>query len=198
MAVVQTIKERCQTCYSCIRNCPAKAIKVVEGQATVVEERCVSCGNCVRVCAQKAKVVDSRDMDLVKGFLSSDQTVVIMLAPSFPAAFAGVAADHLFEALLAMGFAHVEEVTTGVQLTVPKYQELLEKGDQECVIASYCPAVVGLIEKHYPQLISYLAPIDSAVTATGKYVKKKFPNAKVVLAGPCIAKKKKPGATNGI
>ncbi|KNZ68997.1 Fis family sigma-54 specific transcriptional regulator [Thermincola ferriacetica] len=189
MAVVQTIKERCQTCYSCIRNCPAKAIKVVEGQATVVEERCVSCGNCVRVCAQKAKVVDSRDMDLVKGFLSSDQTVVIMLAPSFPAAFAGVAADHLFEALLAMGFAHVEEVTTGVQLTVPKYQELLEKGDQECVIASYCPAVVGLIEKHYPQLISYLAPIDSAVTATGKYVKKKFPNAKVVLAGPCIAKK---------
>ncbi len=189
MAVVQTIKEKCQTCYSCIRNCPAKAIRVVEGQAMVVEERCVSCGNCVRVCAQNAKVVDNHDIEMVKSYLNSDQTVVIMLAPSFPASFPGVAANHLFEALEAMGFAHVEEVTTGVQLTIPKYQELIDKKSSDPTIASFCPAVVGLIEKHYPQLLNYLAPIDSAVIATGKFLRKKFSNVKVVLAGPCIAKK---------
>lgn len=189
MAVVQTIWEKCQTCYSCIRNCPAKAIRVVEGQATVVDERCVSCGNCVRVCAQKAKVVDSQDIDFVRESLISKSEIAIMLAPSFPASFPGLEANQLFEALRDLGFSHVEEVTTGVQLTVPKYQELIEQSCNKPIIASYCPAIVGLIEKHYPKLIDYLAPIDSAVTATGKYLRKKLKNTKVVLAGPCIAKK---------
>jgi len=59
MSVVETIKDKCKRCYSCIRNCPAKAIRVEEGQAEVIAERCIGCGTCVRVCAQNAKRIES-------------------------------------------------------------------------------------------------------------------------------------------
>jgi ferredoxin len=44
MTVVSTIKEKCRRCYTCVRKCPAKAIKVEEGQAKVVAERCIAWG----------------------------------------------------------------------------------------------------------------------------------------------------------
>ena len=39
----------CQDCYKCLRNCPAKAIRVENGRAAVIPERCVACGTCVAV-----------------------------------------------------------------------------------------------------------------------------------------------------
>jgi len=39
-------------CYTCIRECPAKAIRVKDGQAEVIPDRCICCGNCLRVCSQ--------------------------------------------------------------------------------------------------------------------------------------------------
>ncbi|MDZ7345906.1 MAG: 4Fe-4S binding protein, partial [candidate division KSB1 bacterium] len=57
MPVIWTLEEKCRRCYSCIRECPAKAIKVEHGQAKVIENRCLGCGHCVRVCSQGAKAV---------------------------------------------------------------------------------------------------------------------------------------------
>ncbi len=60
--LVFTIRERCRVCYTCVRECPAKAIRIIGGQAEVISERCIGCGNCVQVCSQKAKqVVDNTD-----------------------------------------------------------------------------------------------------------------------------------------
>lgn len=187
MSAIITIAEKCQTCYSCVRNCPAKAIKVEDGQSKIVDDRCISCGNCVRVCAQKAKKIDTRDLDSVRVYLKTQNTVA-MLAPSFPAAFPGVTAADLFTALLEMGFSSVEEVTLGIKLTVPKYRDHLDR-TEGTVIASYCPAVVGLIERQYPSLMPVLAPIDSAVMATAKYVRSINKFAEIVFIGPCVAKK---------
>ena len=63
MTVISTIKEKCRRCYTCVRKCLAKAIKVEEGQAKVVEERCIACGSCIKVCHQEAKSV--RDSTVV-------------------------------------------------------------------------------------------------------------------------------------
>ena len=89
MSVVSTIKEKCRRCYTCVRKCPAKAIKVEEGQAKVVEERCIACGSCIRVCPQEAKAV--RDSTgAVKELFWKHENVVACLAPSFPAAYCAV------------------------------------------------------------------------------------------------------------
>ena len=88
MSVIWTIEERCKRCYSCIRECPAKAIMVVKGQAKVIEERCLGCGHCVRVCSQGAKAVRS-GVERVLAFLSDGKPVAAMVAPSFPAGLPG-------------------------------------------------------------------------------------------------------------
>ena len=43
LAIVETVKDRCRTCYQCVRECPAKAIRIFDGQAEVMAERCIAC-----------------------------------------------------------------------------------------------------------------------------------------------------------
>ncbi|HNR32242.1 MAG TPA: 4Fe-4S binding protein, partial [Candidatus Hydrogenedentes bacterium] len=73
--LVTTIRERCRTCYTCVRECPAKAIRIVDGQADVISQRCIGCGNCVQVCGQHAKrVYDSTEAvkQLLAGATAAD------------------------------------------------------------------------------------------------------------------------------
>lgn len=53
--LVFTVKDLCRVCYTCVRECPVKAIKIINGQAEVINERCIGCGNCFMVCSQGAK-----------------------------------------------------------------------------------------------------------------------------------------------
>ena len=90
--LVYTIKELCRTCYTCVRECPAKAIRIVGGQAEVIDERCIACGNCTKVCSQGAKVFLNTTDRVVK-LLESDSPVAAIVAPSFPAEFSDIP-DH--------------------------------------------------------------------------------------------------------
>lgn len=188
MAVVKTRKDICKACYSCVRNCPANAVKVEMGQARVVEERCVSCGNCVRVCSQQAKEIESQ-VDEVRAMLAKKEKVVALLAPSFPASFYFIRPEELIDLMKDFGFSEIEEVARGVELTIPRYRDLITTGRVETLISSHCPAVVGLIEKQFPRLIPMLAPVDSAMLAAAKYMRQKHAKVRTVFIGPCIAKK---------
>lgn len=189
MPIITTIEHKCKACYSCIRNCPAKAIQVIDGQAKVIPERCVSCGSCVKVCSQKAKQVHSHLPDVVARIhADANQEIIAMIAPSCLVSFPDIQPDQLHQGLLNVGFTQVYPVTYGVDLTIPLYQELIEN-TTHTVISSYCPAIVGLIEKHFPSLIPNLAPIDSAVLALARYLRTKYREPYIVFIGPCVAKK---------
>lgn len=54
MPLIFTNKEKCNLSYTCIRVCPAKAIKIEDEHAHIIGNRCIGCGNCVTVCAQSA------------------------------------------------------------------------------------------------------------------------------------------------
>ena len=84
-AIVTTITDRCKRCYSCIRECPAAAIRVIDAQAKVIEERCIACGHCVKVCSQDAKQIFS-EIDDTYQLLQSGNAIAI-IAPSFAASF---------------------------------------------------------------------------------------------------------------
>ena len=47
---VRTVPDRCRVCFTCVRECPAKAIRIADGQAQVVAERCICCGKCQDFC----------------------------------------------------------------------------------------------------------------------------------------------------
>ena len=189
MPVVSTIKERCRRCYTCVRQCPAKAIKVEEGQAKVVRERCIACGSCIKVCRQEAKAV--RDsISAVKELFWNDEKVIACLAPSFPAAFPQAKPGQIISAVKALGFSEVMEVAFGAELVARAHAHWARKNGQKLFISSPCPALILYIKKYFPSLISNLAPIVSPMVAMGRVIKRSYcPGAKVVFIGPCIAKK---------
>ncbi|HPG37768.1 MAG TPA: [Fe-Fe] hydrogenase large subunit C-terminal domain-containing protein [bacterium] len=191
MPVVWTIEEKCKRCYSCIRECPAKAIKVENGQAKVIEERCLACGHCVNVCSQKAKAV-LNGVDNTLRFLKQGETIA-MLAPSFPAAYPKIEMGKLIGALRESGFSRVVEVAFGADLINRAYLKMVNdknNSGNRPFITSSCPAICSLIEKYFPELIGDLAPIVSPMVAMGRVVKKMYgDNVKVVFIGPCTAKK---------
>jgi len=187
MPVVSTIKEKCRRCYTCVRTCPAKAIKVEEGQAKVVRERCIACGSCIKVCRQEAKAV--RDsVSTVKELFWNNEKVISCLAPSFPAAFPQVKPGQVISAVKALGFTEVMEVAFGADLVA--HARWARKNGGRLYISSPCPALVLYIKKYFPSLVANLTPIVSPMMAMGRVIKRSYsPGAKVVFIGPCIAKK---------
>ena len=187
--IVSTISDRCKRCYSCVRECPAKAIRVIDGQAQVLQERCISCGHCVKVCSQDAKQVRS-DTALVKELLTSNNVSVAIIAPSFAAAFPDNY-KKLPSAIRKIGFSYVMETAFGADLISSQYIKELEQTNGNTVISSACPAVVTYIQKYFKELVPELAKVVSPMIAMGKYIKKQIgEETKVVFIGPCIAKKK--------
>lgn len=187
--VVETIKEKCRVCFTCVRECPAKAIRIRDGQAEIMGERCIGCGNCVRVCSQKAKRVLS-SLDNVKDILKSKVKKVAMVAPSFPAEFHDVDYKRMVGALRKLGFDHVHEVGFGADLVSMAYKKLIESNPDKAFIATTCPGIVAYVEKYYPELIPSLAPIVSPMVATARVLRKLYgKDMKLVFIGPCVAKK---------
>ena len=186
---VQTIRERCRVCYTCVRECPAKAIGISEGQAQVISERCVGCGNCVRVCSQGAKKVLDGTHEVAR-LLSSGNRVAALLAPSFPAEFEECEYEKVVGALRALGFHYVHEVGFAADLVARRYRALLAHERDGHYIASTCPSLVGYVERYYPDLVPRLAPIVSPMVAGARVLRHLYgSDVPVVFIGPCIAKK---------
>ncbi len=190
MSIIYTEKDKCKSCYACIRSCPVKAIKVEDRLAQVIRERCIVCGNCLEVCATGAKRVES-DTSLVWQLLSqSDNYLIAVVSSSFPAAMPEIAPGSFVSALKKLGFNEVMEDSFGAELIGREYRRLLGNQTGKPVLSSNCPAVVSYIEKYYPKLIGYMAHIVSPTIATGRFIKQHYnKKAKVVFIGPCVAKK---------
>ncbi|MFO8086535.1 MAG: [Fe-Fe] hydrogenase large subunit C-terminal domain-containing protein [Bacteroidales bacterium] len=189
-SLVYTLKERCRRCYTCVRECPAKAIRIVNGQAEVIQDRCIACGNCVRVCSQDAKVF-RKSIDQVRALVKSDHKVAAIIAPSFPAEFMSLPHHQTFAGMVkALGFDYVNEVAFGADLVAQKFKELIESDIHTKYISADCPAIVSFIEKYHPHLVGALSPIASPMVATARVLRTKYdPALKIVFIGPCIAKK---------
>jgi signal transduction histidine kinase/iron only hydrogenase large subunit-like protein len=188
-AFITTVKERCRMCYTCVRECPVKAIRITEGQAQVVGERCIACGNCARLCSQHAKILVSSVQE-VWALLHSGKPVAACVAPSFPAEFLETPYTQLVGMIRALGFQIVVEVSFGADLVAREYHKLLSQPSNQRYISTTCPAVVGFVERYYPDMVDALAPIVSPMIATARALRRIHgDDLQIVFIGPCIAKK---------
>ena len=181
-------KSNCKNCYKCIRHCPVKAIRFSGNQAHIIGNECILCGQCFVVCPQDAKqIVD--ETEKVKVLLQSGTPVIVSLAPSFIANYEGVGINSMRKALKKLGFYDVEETAIGATMVKTEYERMLREDERDVIISSCCHSINLLIQKHYPEALEYLADVVSPMQAHCKDIKNRFPNAKTVFIGPCVAKK---------
>lgn len=181
-------KSNCKNCYKCIRHCPVKAIRFSGNQAHIIGNECILCGQCFVVCPQNAKEIVG-ETEKVKVLLQGGDPVIVSLAPSFIANYEGVGINAMRKALKKLGFYDVEETAIGATVVKTEYERMLQEEERDVIITSCCHSINLLIQKHFPAALEYLADVVSPMQAHCKDIKNRYPNAKTVFVGPCLAKK---------
>lgn len=192
---IYTEQTECQDCYKCVRHCPNKAIRVENGQATVIPELCILCGICVTNCPAKAKHVRN-DLAKTRQLFTLRKNVIASLAPSFISEFSEFTPEQLIAALKKIGFCAVSETAIGADLVSMQVADILENAvknndGRKLFLSSACPSVVEYIKFKLPEFAPYITDIASPLLAHARYLKKVYGNENgVVFIGPCIAKKR--------
>ncbi len=185
-------QETCIKCYSCVRICPVKAIRVDVNTEfpSIINERCIGCGSCFSACSPGAISYRS-SIEEARAILASGEKVAAICDPTISGEFHDITDYRKFvEMIKHLGFAYVSEVSFGVDLVAAKYKELFENFKGKYHITANCPSVVAFIEKYYPDLIRNLAPIVSPMVAAAKVVRQKYgQELKVIYIGPLISTK---------
>lgn len=189
--LIATNTSKCNLSYTCIRVCPAKAIKIENGSSHIITSRCVGCGRCVVSCAQNA--IEYRDeIEEVKAQLISDnKSTIAIIDPTVAAEFIDITDTKRFISMIRMlGFDKVLDMSFGVDLIGVKYKELFNNFHGKFYISSNCPPIVGLVEKYHPTIIENLAPIVPPYIAMAKVARALYGNeSTVVYITACVAAK---------
>lgn len=191
---VYSEETRCQDCYKCIRECPVKAIKVVDGEAELMPEHCILCGHCVAVCPVGAKRVRD-DLRRAIHLVQRKRMVILSLAPSFAGEFATIPVTKLLAAIRKLGFYGVSETALGAQEVSAFVKHRIAGSTGGIMLSSACPSAVDLIVKYYPEFTECITGVYSPLLAHCLLLRKRYGNdIGIVFAGPCIAKKKEADA----
>ena len=182
----------CVKCYSCVRICPVKAIRVDAntGFPDIVDARCIGCGSCYKACSAQAIRYRS-SLEEVKKLLSSDRPVAAICDPTISGEFDDITDYRKFvEMIRALGFRYVMEASFGVDLIAREQKQVFDDFKGKYHITANCPAVVSFVEKYFPRLITNLVPLVSPMIATAKVARSLYgQHIGVVWIGPCIAAK---------
>ena len=180
-------KVHCKNCYKCVRNCPVKAIRVINHQAQILEDQCILCEKCTLVCPQNAKE-ELNMIPKIHDFLQAGGQVIASIHPAYVAEFGPDSLPALTAALKKLGISDAFDAAAGAYLVKTEYERLINERAQTLpTISSNCPVIVQLIQKRYPDLVPYLAPVLSSMQAHGKYLKEQYPNARILSISPCIS-----------
>ena len=186
-SILQFHTANCKNCYKCIRNCQVKAIRVQNQQAQIIEEQCVLCERCTSVCPQHAKV-EHNDIPDIQKEIAAGKKVIASVHPAYLFRYGWNSIHSLEKCLQKIGFWKVFDAAQGAFMMKEKYTQFLEIQQQKkLVISSNCPVIVRMIEKKYPRIKEYLAPVYSMMQMHTEYLKEQYPEAILVYVSPCIS-----------
>jgi len=187
--VIMLRNVECKDCFKCIRNCPVKAIRYSDGRAEIIQSECILCGECVVTCPQRADFVFSQ-IELIKRKIAEGCRVVASVAPSFISDLDVGSIEGMRETLQKLGFYDAQETSLGAEVVSREYERIMRENEMDMLISSCCTSVVMLIQRYYPDVLPYLAPVKTPMEIHCEMLKQQYPDAVTVFVGPCYAKKK--------
>ncbi|GET21149.1 monomeric [FeFe] hydrogenase [Prolixibacter denitrificans] len=176
----------------CEEACPVGAIsKDEQGVEHIDDAKCIYCGKCLNACPFGSIFEISHIIDIFKAIQAGEQ-VIALPAPSILGQY-NYEAGKVFAAIKELGFYDVMEVAQGAMITTTneaaELKEKLESG-QSFMTTSCCPGYVQAVEKHVSNMKSYVSHTKTPMYYAAELARKKYPDAKLVFIGPCIAKRK--------
>lgn len=175
----------------CEAACKINAIHAREdGISEINYDACTECGACSSACpfgAIRDKSYITKCIDILKN-PENDGHIYAIIAPSIPAQFAPAKLGQVLTGIKKLGFSRIYEAALGADLVA--YNESKELSEEGFAISSCCTAFVNYIHKAFPELVEKISKNLSPMAARCKAIKEKYPFAKTVFIGPCIAKKK--------
>lgn len=189
-AIIYTREEKCMGCNKCIAKCPVNAndAKIVDGKNKIFIDstRCIQCGECIHVCDHDARYYDDNIDEFFNRLMNGDKISII----AAPAILNNIREyKRLFGFFKHMGVRLIYDVSFGADITTWAYLKAIEEQKISTIIAQPCPVIVSYIQLYKPQLIPYLAPIQSPAVCAAIYLKKyKNNNDDLAFLSPCIGK----------
>lgn len=190
--LIDMFEEKCVNCHNCIRVCPVKFCNDGSGDHVIINKNlCIGCGQCITACTHGARV-SLDDFSLFMQDLQRGDQMIAIVAPAVAANYPNLY-ENINGWIKSIGIHAIFDISFGAELTVKSYMEHITKNKPKAVIAQPCPAIVSYIEIYKPELLPYLAPIDSPMLHTIKIIKRFYPqyaHHKIVVFSPCVAKRR--------
>lgn len=185
--MVHVRSDKCIGCNACIRTCPVPNANRYDGNVVQVNpEECIQCGECIRGCKHGARYYE----DDIKEFLDiiKRKSVSLVVAPAIKSAMDGKW-RHVLQWLKENGVHEVYDGSFGADICTYMHIEYLKKNPGKKIISQPCAAIMNYVEKHKPELIPKMSPVQSPLMCSAIYIKKYLKNDDILVGlTPCIAK----------
>jgi iron only hydrogenase large subunit-like protein len=195
--VIGVDASKCKNCHACITACPVKYCIDGSGETVKIDhDRCIGCGRCISACTHHARFPIDDSAQFFHD-LGSGAPVVAIVAPAAAARFSGQLGQ-LVAWLRDAGAKAIFDASFGAELCAESYRSYLRERSPSTLISQPCPAIVTYIELYRPELLAYLAPVDSPILHSAKMIRSRYPeyaSAKIAAITPCLAKKREFEAT---
>ncbi len=185
--MVHVIEEKCIGCNACVRVCPIPNANHYDGKVVKVNpNECIECGECIKSCIHGARYYDD-DLETVLELMRT-QKVSFLVAPSIKSVMDGTW-RHVLQWLKDHGAHEIYDGSFGADICTYMHIRYLEKDPNAKLISQPCAAIVNYAEKHKPQLLPHLSPVQSPLLCTAIYIRKYLHNDDTLVGlTPCIAK----------
>lgn len=185
--MIHVIEDKCIGCNACIRTCPVPNANHYDGKVVRVNpDECIQCGECIKNCKHGARYYDD-DLDTFMEMIKTKR-VSLIVAPAIKTALDG-RWRHILKWLKDMGVHEVYDGSFGADICTYMHIEYMKRHPDAKIISQPCAAIVNYAEKHRPELIPWLSPVQSPLLCCAVFVRKYLKNNDVLAAlTPCVAK----------
>ncbi|MFP3155692.1 ATP-binding protein [Lachnospiraceae bacterium ZAX-1] len=184
--------DKCVGCNRCIRECPtqmANPIHIDENSVIKLRidyDHCIACGSCIAVCKHDARYF----LDDTQTFfedLAAGVPISIIAAPSLKTNIPNW--KNLLTLFRRLGIQNIYDASFGADIHVWAHLRYLEQANPGPLITPSCPSIVSYCELHRHELLDYLSPIHSPMSATAIYMTKyKGITGRLAALSPCASK----------
>lgn len=186
---VKISRDACQGCVNCIRVCPTEAIRIVDGEISIIAELCIDCGECLRSCSRKALGVEEDDWNRIR----ESARASIIADPVFFSQFSHYGQPEVLENVLSSLDMNVllDEVEDSFDLSAYASAQLICRSQKTSLplISVYCPSVLRMIQSRFPELLSRVLPVSSPLELAADLWKMRTNSAApMTLLAPCPSK----------